>query len=45
MKTLLIVILVLIVLGLWFYPGLTKSLMLGAASYVKSMAGHAGILK
>ncbi len=44
MKALLIILLILIVLGLWFFPALTKVTILGAASYVKQLATNVGIL-
>ncbi|MBI4095874.1 MAG: hypothetical protein HY438_03380 [DPANN group archaeon] len=44
-KTLVIIVLILIILGLWFFPALTKVTLLGAASYVKSLAAQVGILR
>ncbi len=44
MKVLLIILLVLIVLGLWFFPALTKVTILGAASYIKHLATNVGVL-
>lgn len=43
-KILLIIILSLIIIGLWFFPALTKVTLLGAASYVKSLAAQVGVL-
>ena len=45
MKFLVIILLILVILGLWFFPALTKVTILGAASYVKSLIAQAGIIK
>ena len=44
MKVLLIILLILVILGLWFFPALTKVTLIGAASYVKQLATNVGVL-
>ena len=44
-KTLIIIILILIVAGLWFLPALTKTTITGAFGYVKGLAASAGIIR
>ena len=39
-KTLLIIILILIIIGLWFVPQLTKGWITGAVTSVKSFLGQ-----
>jgi len=44
-KTLIIIILIIIILGLWYNAPLTKDLMTGAFAYAKELAASAGIIK
>ena len=44
-KTLVIVALILIILGLWFLPALTKTTITGAFSYLKGQAANIGLIK
>jgi Sec-independent protein translocase protein TatA len=37
---LIVLILVLLVFGLWYYPNLTKSLVTGAYGFAKSLTGY-----
>jgi len=43
-KTLIIVVLILIIIGLWLYPALTKTTLTGAFGYVKGLAANLGII-
>ncbi len=45
-KWLIIIILILIIAGLWFFPQITKSLVAGAVGTAKSITGYVvGLVK
>ncbi len=44
-KTLIVLLLIAIIIGLWFFPAQTKSTITGAFAYVKGLAVISGAIK